>query len=81
MDEIQDFGWALGILGRGLKVARQGWEGPSIRLFLQTAAADSKKIYLYTEIIVNPCDAPRGSRVLWQPSQTDILARDWAIVE
>lgn len=67
-----DFGSALEALKSGWKVARQGWNGKNMWLYIQTPDMFSKMtlpyIYMYTT---------QGDRVPWLASQTDILAEDW----
>lgn len=67
-----DFGSALEALKSGWKVARQGWNGKNMWLYIQTPDMFSKMtlpyIYMYTA---------QGDRVPWLASQTDILAEDW----
>ena len=79
------FGLALEALRKGFKVARKGWNGKGIYIEMQNPDEHSKMTqpYLYivtTNLITNNQYAPKGI-VPWLPSQTDILAEDWLIVE
>ena len=80
-----NFGQAIEMLKKGLKVARKGWNGNGIFIELQVPDAHSKMTQPYTFIDTlglqtsNP-NAPKG-RVPWLASQTDTLAEDWQIVE
>ena len=79
------FGLALEALRKGFKVARKGWNGKGIYIEMQNPDEFSKMTqpYLYivtTNLITNNQYAPKGI-VPWLPSQTDILAEDWLIVE
>jgi hypothetical protein len=78
-----DFGKALEALKAGKKVVRQGWNGKGMWLNLQVPDAHSKMThpYIYIEYPVDHVAYPKGSRVPWLASQTDMLAEDWAIVE
>ena len=79
------FGLAIEALKMGKKVARAGWNGKGIFIELQVPDQYSKMSSPYFFIDTtglqsdNP-DAPR-SRVPWLPSQTDMHAEDWQVVE
>ena len=77
-----DFAVALRELKEGSKVARSGWNGKGLWLELQRPNAHSKMTLPYI-FISYPEDAQNtpGARVPWLPSQTDLLADDWMIVE
>lgn len=80
-----NFGEALKYLKRGMKVARQGWNGKGIYLELQKPDENSKMtlpyIYIVTNgLITNNPKAPKGV-VPWLASQTDMLAEDWIFVD
>ena len=80
-----NFGNAIEALENGHRCARDGWNGKGIFIELQRPDAHSKMTspYIYIDTIGlktdNP-DAPR-SRVPWLASQTDMLAKDWHLVE
>ena len=85
------FGDALEALKKGLKVARSGWNGKSMFLFLVPGStfkvnrAPLMGIYPEgTEITYCPhidMKTADGKVVPWLCSQTDALAEDWCIVE
>lgn len=74
-----DFGEALRILQGGGCVARRGWNGKGMYLFLVPAAK-------YTVQNVNPrvqkpwiaMRTADGGVVPWLASQSDLLEKDWA---
>lgn len=84
------FGLAIEIMKKGKKVARKGWNGKGMFLFL------AKSTDIETEADLTSCENMHGDLVLpsivmktadnhfcvgWLASQTDILAEDWRIVE
>ncbi|ANZ65578.1 hypothetical protein AYR62_15920 (plasmid) [Secundilactobacillus paracollinoides] len=91
-----DFGEALEALHHGKKVAREGWNGKGMFIYLESgtlistdrirnlalakSTPDSQKY-----ININPhidMKAADGSIVVgWLASQTDMLANDWEIVK
>ena len=86
--EEMDFGQAVRCLKQGLKVARKGWNGKGMYLFLAT------DIELHTEAdigparegcTVSPCIVMKTAMDDFQPgwlaSQPDMLSDDWTIVE
>lgn len=76
-----DFGDAIRALKAGQRVARAGWNGKGMWLEIQRPDEGSKMTLPY--VFLNyPADGAfmPGARVPWQPSQTDVLAEDWAIV-
>ena len=80
-----NFGEAIAYLKEGLPMARSGWNGKGIFIELQTPDENSKMTSPYifidtTGLQTNNHEAPK-SRVPWLPSQTDMLAEDWLIVE
>ena len=82
MNEQFDFAVALRELKEGNRVARNGWNGKGLWLELQRPDAHSKMTLPYI-FISYPEDAQNtpGARVPWLPSQTDLLADDWMVVE
>lgn len=70
------FSWALAHLQQGRKVTRDGWNGPNQWAHLQLPDEHSKmrRPYLY----MKPVD---GDFVPWVPSQSDLLANDWRVIE
>jgi hypothetical protein len=75
-------GEALDLLYDGKKVARNNWNGKRIWLKLQIPDAFSKMTlpYIYVEYPIGHPAYPKGCRVPWFASQTDILADDWVEV-
>lgn len=85
-----DFGRALEELKAGKLVARRGWNGKNMFLFLvqgstfQVNRAPLNNIYpegttvkYHAHIDMRTAD---GTIVPWLASQTDVLAEDWVIV-
>lgn len=92
-----DFGKAINALKQGKKVAREGWNGKGMFLFLLPAGTIPKTAIFdpkLKEILENngrdTFDAlptirmkTADDKILtgWLASQTDIFAEDWMIVE
>lgn len=86
-----DFGHALAALKAGSKVARAGWNGKGMFLFLvpgstfQVNRAPLLGIYPEgTEITYHAhvdMKTAQGDVVPWLCSQTDMLAEDWCVVK
>lgn len=82
-----DFSEALVAVKSGSAIAREGWNGKGLKVFIQKPDEGSKMTlpYLYIEY-PQPSEKrgnpiyPVGSRCPWHASQTDILAEDWTIV-
>ena len=79
--DAMTFGLAVEALKKGLKVARQGWNGKGLWLELQRPDAHSKMTlpYIFMSYPDDAANTP-GARVPWLSSQTDMLAEDWYIV-
>lgn len=77
-----DFGQALDALKLGARISREGWNGKGMWLELQRPDAHSKMTlpYVYLNYPKNADWFP-GARVPWLPSQTDVLADDWCILD
>ena len=85
-----DFGAALQALKNGQKVAREGWNGKGMFLFLVPGSVfkvnRAPLLGIYpegTEINYRPhidMKTVDGEIVPWVASQTDVLAEDWRIV-
>lgn len=73
---LMDFGGALWMLRADRKVARAGWNGKGQFLGLQLPDAGSMNTLPYIYIVT-----VQGDRVPWLASQTDMLGRDWIVVE
>ena len=80
-----NFGEAIKYLKRGMKVARQGWNGKGIYIEMQKPDEHSKMTLPYLYIVTNGLvtDNPRAPKgvVPWLASQTDMLAEDWVFAE
>jgi len=85
-----NFGDAIKYLKRGLKVAREGWNGKGMFIFLANSIDFETKVDLsslahlegeltYPSIVMKTAD--NRFVVGWLASQTDMLAEDWVIVE
>lgn len=77
------FGLAIEAAKKGLKVARQGWNGKGIFVFLVpgshfTIYPEGTPIDYRSHLDMKTAD---GSIVPWLASQTDVLAEDWEIVQ
>ena len=85
-----NFGQAIEALKEGKKVARKGWNGSGMFLFL------AKEIDLHTDADLSCVRHLHGHLVLpsvvlktatnqfcvgWLASQTDMLSEDWYVVE
>lgn len=88
--EERDFGWALRNIRKGLKVAREGWNGKGMFIFLVIGSKfivnrppllgiypEGTEINYHAHIDMKTAD---GMIVPWLCSQTDMLAEDWDIV-
>jgi len=77
-----DFGETLKVLKEGKLVRREGWNGKNMWLALQVPDEHSKMTlpYVYIEYPVGHPAYPKGSKVPWLASQTDLLSSDWQIV-
>ncbi len=60
----------------GSCMARLGWNGQDLRVFVQWPDSNSKMTapYLYLQ-------KPDGTRTPWVPSMGDLFATDWAILD
>lgn len=78
---FQDFGWAIRMLKQGKRVCRAGWNGKGMWLELQVRDEHSKMTlsYIYIEYPEGHVAYPKGCRVPWLASQTDMLAEDWEV--
>ncbi len=91
-----DFGGAIRALKYGMKVARKGWNGKGMFLWLKPAAT-VKSEWCKDPMLKGLADANGGliealgticmytaqHQILsgWLASQTDILSEDWVVVE
>lgn len=78
------FGGALEALKAGKKVARTGWNGKGMYLYLADGKLLTQEIgdgsYPFTDSIVMKTADDRFC-IGWLASQADMLAEDWCIVE
>ena len=91
MEPTMNFGAALQALKNGQKVARKGWNGKGMFLFLVPGSVfkvnRAPLLGIYpegTEINYRPhidMKTVDGEIVPWVASQTDVLAEDWCVVE
>lgn len=91
MEPMMNFGDALQALKNGQKVAREGWNGKGMFLFLVPGSVfkvnRAPLLGIYPEgTEINYCPhvdmkTADGKVVPWLCSQTDLLADDWGIVE
>lgn len=82
---FMDFGRAIEALKRGRKIAREGWNGKDMFLFLAkgedlTACICGDDMPPCTDSICMQT-AQNTVAIGWLASQTDVLAEDWKIVE
>lgn len=85
------FGLAINCLKDGKRVARKGWNGKGMFLFLVKGDALTQAIeerygdpeHLGTHKALDQIylHTAQGDLVAWTASQTDILAEDWVLVE
>ena len=70
------FETALACLKAGARIARTGWNGKGLSVLLQRTDAGSKMTLPYAYI-----EYPDGTKCPWVPSQTDMLADDWTVLD
>ena len=84
------FGLAVEALRKGRSVARKGWNGKGMYLFLVQGSNNLARVhgYGFGEMVGEPTFADTifmrtvdNRLVAWTSSQSDILACDWMIVE
>lgn len=90
MGDGHDFGWALAALKAGGRVARMGWNGKRMFLFLVPGSVfkvnRAPLLGIYpegTDITYQPhidMKTAQGTVVPWLASQSDVLADDWVLV-
>ena len=92
MDQTMGIGGAVTMLERGRKVARMGWNGKGMYLFLadgmppkKSGAAFSVTASAPEPLPIDPAICMRTAQGTIQPgwlaSQADLLAKDWIEVE
>lgn len=75
-----NFGWALEQLKAGKKVARQGWNGKGMYIYLDWYPESDDELSDYAEFIT----MRTANGVLqpgWLASQADMLSDDWNVVD
>jgi len=86
------FGAALEALKDGLKVARSGWNGKGMWLYLVPGStfkvAEGRPLAAHIpvgeEVKYNAhidMKAVDGSHFVWNPNQLDMLAEDWTVID
>ena len=90
MNNNMDFGQALRLLKDGCKIARIGWNGKGMFLFLEEGSVFKVNrpplLGIYPEgTEINYCPhidmkTADNKVVPWLASQTDVLAEDWMII-
>ena len=83
-EAIFSFGEAIKYLKRGMKVARKGWNGKGMYLFLTdgkdlTSCLSSGDFKCESSVCMKT--AQNNICVGWLASQTDMLAEDWIFAE
>lgn len=77
------FGMALSRLRIGQKLQRAGWNGKG--LYIRYVPQNGVTLEHLQLVYPVPGDGsgpyPQGAVVPWAPSQTDVLANDWRVVE
>jgi hypothetical protein len=77
-----NIGDAVAAMETGEKVARIGWNGKGMWLELQVPDEHSKMTLPYVYInYPDDADNTPGARCPWLASQTDLLAKDWVLVQ
>ena len=74
------FGLAIESMKKGAKVTRAGWNGKGLWLEYYQPMTDVDLPYIRMSYPVHSGAYPKGARVPWLASQTDMLAEDWSIV-
>ena len=90
VEELHGIGWAVKQMRNGAKVARFGWNGHHMFLFLVPASRfevnrppllgiypEGTPIHYQAHVDMRTAS---GSVVPWLCSQTDLLAEDWMVV-
>jgi len=90
MEENEDFSQALANLKQGRRMARRGWNGSGMFVFLVPGSrfkvnrepllsilGEGTEVDYRGHIDLRAADGTIG---VWTPSSTDLLAHDWVIV-
>jgi hypothetical protein len=92
MSNLLNFGQALEALEEGKKVAREGWNGKNMYLYLVSGSCFTvaegrplaKHLPVGEQVAYNAhidMRAADGSHFVWNPNQLDMLAKDWQILD
>jgi len=73
---MTNFSEALAAVKQGNSIQRIGWNGKGLLVKAQFPDENSKMTFPYLYI-----EYPDGSKCPWHPSQTDIMADDWAVID
>ena len=79
-NQVSDIGWAVAQLQAGSKVARAGWNGKGMWLWLDVPSADSAGPDGLPWQPTVMMKTAQDTHVAWLCSQSDLLATDWEIV-
>ena len=82
-EDTYDFGAAINFLKDSFKVARKGWNGKGIYLFLAHGEDIQSCTGIHEKCVDVICMKTAQDTIVfgWLASQTDMLAEDWVIVE
>ena len=89
-DSVMNFGQAMEALKKGKRVARKGWNGKRMFLFIMESFALKTALYRqYPKaedgIVVQDCICMKNAQGTvcfgWLASQADMLGEDWIVVE
>lgn len=77
-----DFGFAIGMLKKGYKVARSGWNGKGMWIWLCDVSGEwtSDEGKTYGRLPYLYMKTADDKVVPWLASQTDVLAEDWEVI-
>lgn len=71
------FEGALKALKKGARVARDGWNGKNMFVYLAPSHSWAGEIQLEPFLVMRTAD---NNHVPWLASQTDLLAEDWCVL-
>lgn len=80
-NETMMYSSALAFLKDGEKVAREGWNGKGMYLFLVPAGHMDHPHFTGRVLPYIAMKTAQGDVVPWLASQTDVLSEDWCVVE
>ena len=80
-----NFGEALELLKQGDCLARKGWNGKGMYIYLAvadyTVEENGEKIVKQFEPAIVMLTADKKFQIGWLASQNDILSEDWGVIE